>query len=266
MVSYSEHAIVDGDRKLFYYRYGNSPRHVWLFHGFGQNHTAFDKLIHDLSPNFSVFAFDIYAHGKSNWPGDSPVTQQDWTRTVQSIIGRHGMESVSVVGYSLGARLALATTQVPGLSVEKLVLIAPEGLIANPWYSLATGRSLGRALFKYFMRNPGWLGLLSKLAGTLGLISGSLRHFVMTQVRQARIRDQIIQAWLTFRLLPGRRPEMKSRTLLIAGTKDNLFPARSIKKVKSRWPRIEAHIADSAHHTLLRHPEVLKSIRQFMSS
>lgn len=266
MVSYSEHAIVDGDRKLFYYCYGNSPRHVWLFHGFGQDHTVFDRLIHDLRPNFSVFAFDIYAHGKSNCPGDSPVTLHDWMRTVQRIIERHGMESVTVVGYSLGARLALATTQVPGLSVEKLVLIAPEGLIANPWYSLATGTGPGRALFKYFMRNPGWLGLLSKVSGTLGLISGSLRHFVMSQVRQPQIRDQIIQAWLTFRLLPGRRPEMKSRTLLIGGIKDNLFPTRSIDKIKSRWPRIETHIADSTHHTLLRHPEVLKSIRQFISS
>ena len=64
--------IVYQSSELYYYREGDGNKVILLFHGFGQDHKAFDSWIDVLESDYTIFAFDLFFHGNSKWanPGD----------------------------------------------------------------------------------------------------------------------------------------------------------------------------------------------------
>jgi pimeloyl-[acyl-carrier protein] methyl ester esterase len=88
-----------------------------LLHGWGMNLRVFDHLRAALCGQHRVTAIDLPGHGRSPWIASSP--QQQLAR-LAAMLPRGAM----LVGWSLGAQLALQLAAEPALAVRRLVLIA----------------------------------------------------------------------------------------------------------------------------------------------
>lgn len=99
--------------KIAYEKSGQGPPRLVLLHGFTGSRAAWSHLRSVLAPGIASVAVDLPGHGQSE-PGalSGPEGFAQTLATLVGVLDELGAGAVDVLGYSLGARLAL------GLAIE----------------------------------------------------------------------------------------------------------------------------------------------------
>lgn len=108
---------------LPYERWGRGPRPVLFLHGFTGNRRSFTHLEGSLGPHLQAIAVDLPGHGDAAPP--DRVGREGLERTLdqlEELLDLFPGGAVDVVGYSQGARLALALAVRAQARVRRLVL------------------------------------------------------------------------------------------------------------------------------------------------
>jgi 2-succinyl-6-hydroxy-2,4-cyclohexadiene-1-carboxylate synthase len=93
---------------LAYSTWGEGARPLVLLHGFTGNRTSFDHLRPLLSDAVKAIAVDLPGHGETPLPRQKG--REGFIETVEALVqlvDRLGVASVDLLGYSMGARIAL---------------------------------------------------------------------------------------------------------------------------------------------------------------
>lgn len=217
-----------------YYRFGAGPQLVACFHGYGEEATAFEFLGKYAGDEYSFFAIDLPFHGRTQWNDGPNFTAQDLQQIVEGILQQDHQPATSnqqqapsnlqltILGFSLGGRMALSLYQAIPARISKLLLLAPDGLKMNSWYWLATQTWLGNKFFAFTMKKPGWFFGFLKLLDKLKLINASIFKFVNYYIGDAEVRRLLYTRWTTLRKV---RPDI-SRIKKEIG--DNNTPVRLV--------------------------------------
>lgn len=86
-------------------RCGNGPTLV-LLHGVGMNKSVWAPEVNLLCENFDVLIYDMWGHGESVLP-QGELNLGDYTQQLVDLLAELEIESVVVVGHSMGALIAL---------------------------------------------------------------------------------------------------------------------------------------------------------------
>lgn len=111
---------------------GDGPP-LLLLHGFTGRGAGWGPHLPALGRSFTTIVVDLLGHGRSDAPGDPArhaVERQAADLVV--IIERVAVRPADVIGYSFGARVALALALDAPSSVRRLVLESPSAGIADP--------------------------------------------------------------------------------------------------------------------------------------
>jgi pimeloyl-ACP methyl ester carboxylesterase len=184
---------------------GNGPKPVICFHGYGEEAGMFSFLEKYVGHEFTFYAIDLPFHGKTEWKDGLLFSYRDLLQIVQAIVpkGNQNPESrnykLIILGFSLGGRMALSLYQTIPDKMEKLVLLAPDGLKVNFWYWLATQTMLGMSFFSFTMKHPGWFFGLLKGMNKIGLVNVSVFRFVKYYIDNAHVRELLYNRWVCLR-------------------------------------------------------------------
>ena len=102
---------------------GNGPQTLILLHGFTGSRRSWDHVAPTLSEQFRLIRVDLPGHGESPLP--TKPGREGFLETLEAlaqVLSEVGVESANVLGYSQGARVALAFTVDHPERVERLVL------------------------------------------------------------------------------------------------------------------------------------------------
>ncbi len=204
---------------LSYLRFGSGPKLVVCFHGYGEEAASFGFLSKYAGNQYTFFSIDLPFHGKTEWQEGLNFIGQELVLIVQNILAENypGQKNVSqqflLLGFSLGGRAALTLYQQLPASVEKLVLLAPDGLKVNSWYWLATQTWLGNKFFAFTMKKPGWFFGLLKLMNKLKLVNTSIFKFVNYYIGDTEVRRLLYTRWTTLRKLKPNLNKIKELVL-----------------------------------------------------
>ncbi len=104
-------AIRINDVSYFYRRQGAGPPLV-LLHGFTGSSLSWATLAETLASQYDIISIDLLGHGKSECP-QQPVRYsiQHAASDVLAIVERLDLQTISLLGYSMGGRLALYLAQ-----------------------------------------------------------------------------------------------------------------------------------------------------------
>lgn len=83
--------------------------------------------------------------------------------------------------------------------IEKIILLAPDGLKVNFWYWLSTQTWAGNRFFALTMKHPGWFFGFLKLLNKLKLVNASIFKFVNYYIGDKNIRLLLYRRWTTLR-------------------------------------------------------------------
>jgi pimeloyl-ACP methyl ester carboxylesterase len=193
-----------------YYRFGSGPKQAICFHGFGEDATIYSFLSKYVGNQYTFYAIDLPFHGKTEWNDGLNFTLSDLTQIIEEILNQNNSGvgtanyKLTLIGFSLGGRVALSLCQVMPEKIEKLVLLAPDGLKINFWYWLATQTWVGNKFFHFTMIHPGWFFGFLKMLNKLKLVNASVFKFVNHYIGDTELRRILFARWTTLRKLkPG---------------------------------------------------------------
>lgn len=103
-----------------------------LLHGFTGSARSWDPVIAAWAVRFRVLAVDLIGHGQSDAPSDPRrYGMEPAVADLTSVLAELGLERASVVGYSLGGRVALRLAVERPERISRLVLISASAGIAD---------------------------------------------------------------------------------------------------------------------------------------
>ncbi len=243
-----------------YQVYPGGPALFFCFHGFGESSGSFAVLERNLKPVFTLVAIDLPFHGNTEWNEGLAFEPAGLVEVLQLITARLSMEftDISLLGFSMGARVALGLFELIPEKIRQLVLLAPDGISANFWYLAATQRAMGRANFFYTMQHPGWFNLVLNLALKTGIANAGEYKFATSYLQEENVRMDLYRRWITMRAfepdLRRVKTEISKRKIpvvLVYGEYDQIIrPEQGKKFQKEIEPFCRVVILACGHQVL----------------
>lgn len=107
--------------QIYYEIQGTGPVFV-LLHGFLESMTMWDPLIPILTKTKTVITVDLPGHGKSGCI-QKEHSMELMAEIVHLILEVHAIETITIIGHSMGGYVALAFTETYAAYVQKLILL-----------------------------------------------------------------------------------------------------------------------------------------------
>lgn len=262
--------------RLFAERFGHGPEPLLAFHGFGQHAGIWRVFEEVLSEKFTVYSFEHFHHGRSFYPENkrksAPFSADTWQGLIQTFLRERQITNFSLMGYSLGGKTALQTLEMFPEQVNRLVLLAPDGVIESGWYKFVSRNKAGELLYKSFINKPDMLFGLMKGMAKVGAVSEKEYKFATGQLDSEEKRKLVYYTWRSYALIRPHLDTIKQiinrRNIpahIITGKYDTVLNPRIGKRFIEGLHAGCKHIEIKASHDLLRHKtgETMEGIFDF---
>jgi 2-succinyl-6-hydroxy-2,4-cyclohexadiene-1-carboxylate synthase len=253
-------------------RSGRGPA-LMLLHGYSGSGRSMDSLARAFQHDFDTIAPDLPGHGRSAERASGHAYDFDaCVDDLAATLAATGHDSAHWLGYSMGARLALACAVRHTSRVTSLVLVAGRAGIADPGERAARRRA-DEALAARVEQLGVEAFVDEWLAQPLFATLQRLGPDFMARERAARLANDARGLASSLRALgPAAQPPLfdalprvSAPVLLVAGALDQRFVAAAHELARS-LPRAEVCvIPDAGHAAHLEQPEVfLRVVREFL--
>lgn len=244
------------DNEVHCLRMGSGPKLLIAFHGFNNDAAIFLPLARLLQEEYTVVAIDLPGHGQTRWTA-TYMDQKALMAIVQGIKNNFGVEKFSLAGFSLGGRVCLNILELQPNWIDKMVLLAADGLQKNFWYNLATRNPAGKIIFRKIIANPErWIGKMAWLR-KYNLVDESRFKFAKTKLTDDNVRHQLSYVWpVMSRLVPNitlvkwNVNKYKVTTFVVMGKHDRIFPPVQGQRFIKNLKHAHLHILDTGHNLL----------------
>jgi len=242
---------------------------IILLHGFGSSLETWEPWARSLSTRYRVVRFDFPGSGLSEPDRSGNYTDARNLELIEQLMDKIGLENATLIGNSMGGRIAWRFAAAFPDRVHKLVLISPDGF-ASPGFEYGKRPHVPAALnlMKYFL--PRIL----------------IRNYLATAYGDpSRLSDSVIDRYYDLLLAPGNRAALLSRmrqnileepsailrqigtpTLLLWGKKDRVIPFSNSADYVRALPHVRlVEFPDLGHVPHEEAPgESMKPVEQFL--
>ncbi|MFZ4785319.1 MAG: alpha/beta fold hydrolase [Flavobacteriales bacterium] len=184
---------------LTYKLFGNGDKTILAFHGFGHPKENFDIILPFLTGNERIIAVDLFGHGEAYFPENrlknNPISKQEWWNLIDVILKKENVNRFSLMGYSLGGRMAMVTLEHFHTRVDRILLFSPDGLHKNLSYRLANEIGIGRRLFRWGIRHAQKLHPVITFLHKTGLTPKSRTKFILRQIEDPKKIEMARYVW-----------------------------------------------------------------------
>jgi pimeloyl-ACP methyl ester carboxylesterase len=263
-----------GDIRV-HHTHGGRGSPVLFIHGLGSSgYMEWRHNLESVASRHRVFAPDLPGYGRTEKPR-ARYTIPYFARFVERYMEDRGLRSVSLVGASLGGRIALEVALEEPRLVHKLVLVntlglgRPKAQMAQVAYGLVTIPRVGEAVMKFTRGALNWASptmirrVAARYAGATSDLEKTLDDAYLDDLRELYAMDEFHSAYLsTVRSLihpralfgghhdvTARLNELKVPVQLIWGGDDPLFPVVHAARAHSLIDGSRLAVIEGAGHT-----------------
>jgi pimeloyl-ACP methyl ester carboxylesterase len=248
-----------GGNRLAYRSLGHGPATLLAFHGFGQNGHVFNPVNEVIGHQFTVLAVDLFFHGDSHYRTSQLLTKNEWQKLISAFLDTKGVSRFSVTGFSLGGRFALVTAEAFADRIDRLILIAPDGITRSKWYELATATGIGRRIFRYGLHHLSTLEGVGHALVRIGLLNRTVMRFAELSLSTPAQRALVYQVWTQFRFINPDIPRLAAllnqhsmRVQLFMGAFDRIIPGPFILPLTDQLNHYELTVLKTGHNHLIQ--------------
>jgi pimeloyl-ACP methyl ester carboxylesterase len=243
-----------GTERLHYLQLGTGRRLLLAFHGYGEDAEKFRVFEPFFGAEYTMLSFDLPHHGVSKWQAGIPLTPVDLILLVNTVRSDFGVDKVSLMGYSIGGRVCLGMLMASPLNIDKVLLLATDGLRVNHYYYFFTRTLLGRLLFKKTMADPAFYFRMADWLLRKTLISQTQHRLIKGSLETEGKRKLLLRAWPALSKLIFRTSRLKSvirrykiPVLIIMGAYDNILPPRLAERFAEGLETVKVVITEKGH-------------------
>lgn len=247
---------------------GTSVHPLVLLHGFTGSAKTWRPHLKAFARRGRVMAVDLLGHGQSDAPADAARYSMTWAvNDLVALLDREGFESVDLLGYSMGGRLALHLALSAPRRIRALILESASPGVADP-AERAARRASDDHLATVIEREGVEAFVTRWEAQPLFESQLRLPEQVRAGLRAQRLHNRPHGLANSLRGMGAgaqeplwdRLPQLKAPTLLVAGELDPKY-CRIVKAMGSRMPQARVAIVPGAGHAVhLEQPHVFERL------
>jgi pimeloyl-ACP methyl ester carboxylesterase len=254
------HYLEDKKALLHYSKYGKGEKVLLCFHGYGQSLASFRELEDQLKDEYTIYSFDIFYHGQSFWhEKDHPLTKTYWRGLMERFLTENSIHRFSLMGFSMGGKFVLSLLECFPESIDKITLIAPDGIHTSFWYNIAAYPSWTRGLFRRIILKPGFYFTLLKTLRFFHIVDKGVLRFAANQMNTRAQRRMVYYTWVVFKELKFDMKELavlmikyNIRLEMFLGTHDRIIREGNMHKLLKKISNYELHVLESGHSHLIK--------------
>jgi pimeloyl-ACP methyl ester carboxylesterase len=239
--------------------YGNGAKKILAFHGFGQSPEAFATLARS-SSDHTMYCMDLPFHGATTITNKRiPMAPEQVVEIVNNLIKQEQIGEFSIVGFSIGVKLAFPLIQGLATQISEVTLIAPDGIKENIWYRIATGSATMRWVFKRILRSSHTTDVIVSAARSVGFVDSKTAAFAKSALNNKQSRARVYDIWCYLRELKLDKMEISQiinkrclSLIFVVGEKDRVIPPESIVGLSAKIERKKIIRLPGGHYDLIR--------------
>jgi pimeloyl-ACP methyl ester carboxylesterase len=243
-----------------FHEYGEGEKTLFAFHGYGMTGKQFHVLQHSVLKEYHVYGFDHFFHNESKL--DNWTEQQILAGMPKALIKAYveewftiyGRQRFSVMGYSIGANIALILIEEYADLIDDVILMAPDGLAVYKGFDILQNKPWGKLLFKTVTKSKWLAPALLKNLRRIGFIDQGLYQIAYSEMDTPQKR---LDVYYTLNLIKQLRPDVakiaslinhhKIKCRLIFGQHDQLFPKTAALPFIQMLDNAEVHELPLGH-------------------
>lgn len=265
---------VSGDVSIFYRRLGKPGRSPILFvHGLSYFSWDWLEVAAALSSNRECVAMDLRGFGDSGWSAAKDYSVPTMARDLARVLDRLGWGRAVLVAHSMGGRSAVYLAAKEPQRVAGLVLVdyspenAPEGSkrVAETVAGVPDVFSTVDDGMRHFgadaSRRERFEAYLRKVAGGYAIKRDPHFRDLFRKILETGERPKLgVDMWQVI-------AEIACPTLVVRGSRSDLFAAETVAKVKAANPRFTVVEVDAPHNIPGENPQgFLAALAPFLAT
>ncbi|MEX0810582.1 MAG: alpha/beta hydrolase [Chitinophagales bacterium] len=250
----SEHFFHQNFNSWHYYKFGYGSKGLLAFHGYGQTGKMFEPLLPALESTYTIYAFDFIAHGKTEWNSKSACTDADWAKMVDDFAKEQGLESISLMGFSMGGKMVLHGLTKIQTPIERIFLIAMDGVKLNKINHPALNKPRIKKIVRAMLYNAKPLLKILPLFKKIGLLNTQQIEFMHYYLASERRRKRSFMTWKSMLYFWQPLDEViefienhKIKTHILFGRRDKILSPKLAKQLNKLIPGSTLNWADGGH-------------------
>jgi len=241
-----------------YEMFGSGTEMMMAFHGFGNHSSDFRVLERSVGKKYTVFSFNLPYHGASyidESRADKTISKEELKKLFQQFFHHHSIARFSLMGYSLGGKIALQLLELFPERINAVFLFAPDGIRNNWSNGFVTRNKIGKTIYGRMIQDPSRFLRLVKMLQSMNVLHEKLSDFLHRSMSTKEKRQQVWDVWICFRdIKPNIRNiqdlinEKSIRIHLFFGKYDRVIPPSIGKKFLQRLKdKTSLHVVDMGH-------------------
>ena len=264
-----------GEFKIPYLPMSVGEQPMLAFHGYAQSANELQYFQPVLNGMYEAVGINHFFHDQAVYPSErkhhQPLSIQEIGELYMNIPAIKNADKISLLGYSMGGKIALALMELYPEKIDKVYLMAPDGLYMNPWYKFIVFTAFGRKLMKTTLYRPKVYFNLSKMAYKLGFVSEKLYHYFNGNMKNQAARFQVYDTWLAYRnIIPELNKIAENiklhqiETHLIFGEFDSIIAPKIGERFQIKSDFIHLHKVPCGH--MMNNEKVKKVLSKLINS
>jgi pimeloyl-ACP methyl ester carboxylesterase len=258
-----------------YLTVSNGDKPMLAFHGYAQSAKDLQYFDPVLNGMYNAIGVNHFFHEQAKYPANrkhgQPLEIKEIGELYMNIPTIKNADKISLLGYSMGGKTALALMELYPEKIDKVYLMAPDGLYMNPWYKFIVFTAFGRKLMKTTLHRPKVYFNLSKLVYKLGFVSEKLYHYFNENMKSEKARFQVYDTWLAYRnVIPDLNKIVANinkyniETHLIFGEFDSIITPKIGERFQIKSDFIHLHKVPCGH--MMNNEKVKKVFQHLINS
>ncbi len=238
--------------QVSYLTIGDGKNIVIAFPGIALDASSYESVIQTFKKTHQFYILDLFYAGESKINGNHPtqITPTEWNELLKDFIASKKIDTFSLWGFSIGARIAMISYSNFENQIQQLVLLAPDGIVVNKWYAFATRTFIGHGLFKRACHSKSVRKMLIFMARKLSDQRAFLR--IESFLIEPESLRKIYLQWMTYRDIQPKQPEFEAlatfdNMLVLLATKDEFIKGLDENKVKKKLPTAQVINVNDSH-------------------
>ena len=246
--------IIFTDRMKISYSLLSSNAEKWViaFYGYGQQADVFAPLAKTLEGKYNLLVIDLPLAVEP-----TAIEKKTFITFLEELTTLYQIKKITGVSYSMGSRFNLVMAECRPDLIEKLILVAPDGIRMRIWNRFSTSTLLGTYIFRYLVESKNAYATWIRFLYQLKLMPKSMYAFSKWHMRDLECRSKVYNAWMnmkkmipTLRTLRINQSRYAFDIIAFFGESDSIINHACRKKLARHIPSAKIVTLKKGHNLL----------------
>lgn len=251
---------------LHYYRFGNGPKAMLCFHGYGMHGRQFLVLEKTLGNDYTFYGFDLFFHEQTTLVDNTVeivkkgITTAQFAEICTAFLQEQHIDRFAIIAYSLGSYYAAALVQQLANRIDNLFILAPLFAKPFPLMNFFAKNKLGNRIYEWLLLSKYTAESLLKFALRIKVIDLKTHGILHKEIATKELRFSMYASITYLKHLSVNEKQFVDRlnaanvkSYFIFGKRDALFPPHITDRLIKNLNHVKHLVLDEDHEMVNEH-------------